>query len=202
MERLIEDKTRGGAIFSVPDNNFFVRFVSRGRKEIRERERGVRRALQILKMYNSRPLATKADPFLFSRWRNAGHASASCLGKIGPSPTRPPYPHVFASIERKIWLYSLFVPEMSCCSLAAGSCRNDCSKVYAFPSPLLFLPFLANDTHASRPSSPPFLSIKLYVALKIPVGMRKREFSRNIISSAISPHRCLINIGWPDPVPR
>lgn len=69
MERLIEDKTRGGAIFSVPDNNFFVRFVSRGRKETREREkeRGVRRALQILKMYNSRPLATKADPFLFSR---------------------------------------------------------------------------------------------------------------------------------------
>lgn len=59
-----------------------------------------------------------------------------------------------------------------------------------------------NACTASRPSSPPFLSIKLYVALKIPVGMRKREFSRNIISSAISPHRCLINIGWPDPVPR
>lgn len=39
MERLIEDKTRGGAIFSVPDNNFFVRFVSRGRKETREREK-------------------------------------------------------------------------------------------------------------------------------------------------------------------
>lgn len=31
-------------------------------------------------------------------------------------------------------VYALFVPEMSCCSLAAGSCRNVCSKVPPFLS--------------------------------------------------------------------
>lgn len=46
-------------------------------------------------------------------------------------------------------IYSLFVPEMSCCSLAAGSCRNDCSKVciYIYTRFHFYsLAFLANDT--------------------------------------------------------
>ena len=36
--------------------------------------------------------------------------------------------HMFLHVSKRSD-YALFVPEMSCCSLAAGSCRNVCSKV-------------------------------------------------------------------------
>lgn len=202
MERLIEDKTRGGAIFSVPDNNFFVRFVSRGRKETRERERGSKSPsnFEDVQLPSARHKGGSFPLFSLTQRR-----TRVCFMSGENLLRRAPHIHMFsqASREKKKNLTLFFVCSRDVLLLLGRRILSQRLLQGIRVSLPAFILTISRKRHAaSRPSSPPFLSIKLYVALKIPVGMRKREFSRNIISSAISPHRCLINIGWPDPVPR
>lgn len=101
-------------------------------------------------------------------------------------------------------IYSLFVPEMSCCSLAAGSCRNDCSKVciyiYIYTFPLLFFSISRKRhvvKHARCQTSPTTYSLSLlnYTRVKDPRGNAKKaifkeyNFGRDIAASLVDKYR-------------